>query len=381
MRAKLKFLGHFWVFGPLLWVGTLLICWFFLPTQEIANESIQIAMILATALFACAIAFRCFRRIHGERNIESLLHREVDRSLNSSNGFGDKRVLREGLKHALTLLRSSRSAGGGGASALYDLPWYLVIGMSNAGKTSLLTRSGLSASIASGKASGLDSGTQHCDWYFSPDAVLIDTAGRYLHDDQSASEFAEFLSLLKKQRSKPAVNGLVLVVSLPEIISATNAEREVLAGRLISRIGEYTDCLGVNPPIYLMLSKADQLPGFDAAFVGLNISERQQPLGMTFALSDVRQHGLREVLQKKFQQLLIRVREHVNQQVVSQGGAADVDLLQFPNYFSGLSNVLADFLVPFERSAKGRTPPILRGVYFTSALQTNRQLLLFLKTA
>ncbi|NAT16181.1 hypothetical protein CU663_10330, partial [Pseudomonas syringae pv. actinidifoliorum] len=29
----------------------------------------------------------------------------------------------------------------------------------------------------------------------------------------------------------------------------------------ISRIEEYTDCLDANPPIYLMLTKTDQLPG------------------------------------------------------------------------------------------------------------------------
>ncbi|EGH48310.1 hypothetical protein PSYPI_40839, partial [Pseudomonas syringae pv. pisi str. 1704B] len=54
-------------------------------------------------------------------------------------------MLRDRLKHAIAMLRTDRSAGGGGSSALYDLPWYLVIGMSAAGKTSLLTRSGLSA--------------------------------------------------------------------------------------------------------------------------------------------------------------------------------------------------------------------------------------------
>ncbi|WP_164454466.1 type VI secretion protein IcmF/TssM N-terminal domain-containing protein, partial [Pseudomonas viridiflava] len=106
-------------------------------------------------------------------------------------------------------------------------PWYLVIGMSAAGKTSLLTRSGLSASIAS-SANEHQSGTQHCDWYFSPEAVMIDTAGRYLRDDQSASEFAGFLRMLKKQRSKAAVNGLVLVVSLPELLASSVSERDAL---------------------------------------------------------------------------------------------------------------------------------------------------------
>nr|WP_234709740.1 type VI secretion protein IcmF/TssM N-terminal domain-containing protein [Pseudomonas amygdali] len=282
--------------------------------------------------------------------------------------------MRERLKHAISMLRSSRSAGGGGASALSDLPWYLVIGMSASGKTSLLTRSGLSATIAGAQASGMDSGTQHCDWYFSPDAVLIDTAGRYLRDDQSASEFASFLKLLRKQRAKPAVNGLILVVSLPEIVSATLAEREALAARLVSRIDEYSECLGVNPPLYLMLSKTDLLPGFNQAFEGMDTAQRQQPLGMTFALSDVRTKGLRAVVENKFAHLLESVRHHVDTQLIIGGKTDSAELLQFPNYFAELSTVISDFLDQFERSAQGHTPPIVRGVYFTSALQTDEQL-------
>ncbi|MDB6141983.1 MAG: ImcF-like family protein [Pseudomonas sp.] len=374
MRSKLQFLRNFWVYSPLVCLAALLACWFFLPAWGMTRDEIVAAMILIGAFYLAVIGVINFKRVRAEKNIEGLLHREVDRSQNSANAFGDKQVLRDGLKHAIGLLRTSRSAGGGGATALYDLPWYLVIGMSSAGKTSLLTRSGLSASVASGRSSGLDSGTQHCDWYFSPDAVLIDTAGRYLHDDQSASEFADFLKLLKKQRSKPAVNGLVLVVSLPEIISATAAQRQELAERLISRIGEYTDCLGINPPIYLMLSKTDQLPGFDAAFAGMDLNQRQQPLGMTFALPEVRQLGLQKVLEQKFGRLVSRVREHVDGQTVALGVDADVDLLQFPSYFAGLSSVLTQFLSRFEVLAQGRTPPILRGVYFTSALQTGQRL-------
>ncbi|EGH05199.1 ImcF-like family protein, partial [Pseudomonas amygdali pv. aesculi str. 0893_23] len=295
-------------------------------------------------------------------------------SLGAESEFRDQHVLRERLKHAISMLRSSRSAGGGGASALSDLPWYLVIGMSASGKTSLLTRSGLSATIAGAQASGMDSGTQHCDWYFSPDAVLIDTAGRYLRDDQSASEFASFLKLLRKQRAKPAVNGLILVVSLPEIVSATLAEREALAARLVSRIDEYSECLGVNPPLYLMLSKTDLLPGFNQAFEGMDTAQRQQPLGMTFALSDVRTKGLRAVVENKFAHLLESVRHHVDTQLIIGGKTDSAELLQFPNYFAELSTVISDFLDQFERSAQGHTPPIVRGVYFTSALQTDEQL-------
>ncbi|MCF5392980.1 ImcF-like family protein, partial [Pseudomonas syringae] len=254
MKTLLRLLKSFWFLVPILWLISLAVCWFFAPRISWLQGYTLEAMAIISAFYLLLIVLRQYRRIRTEHNLENLVQIEVDRSLKSTGEFRDQQVLRDRLKHAIAMLRTDRSAGGGGSSALYDLPWYLVIGMSAAGKTSLLTRSGLSASIAS-SANDTESGTQHCDWYFSPEAVMIDTAGRYLRDDQSASEFAAFLRMLKKQRSKAAVNGLVLVVSLPELLAASSAERNEMGARLVTRIEEYTDCLDANPPIYLMLTK------------------------------------------------------------------------------------------------------------------------------
>ena len=373
MKTLLRLLKSFWFVIPVLWLASLAVCWFVAPHVSGLRGYTLEAMAIISAFYLLIIVLRQYKRIRAEHNLENLVQIEVDRSLKSTGEFRDQQVLRERLKHAIAMLRTDRSAGGGGASALSDLPWYLVIGMSGAGKTSLLTRSGLSASIAN-SANDTQSGTQHCDWYFSPEAVMIDTAGRYLRDDQSASEFAAFLKMLKKQRSKAAVNGLVLVVSLPELLAASADERNALAAQLVSRIEEYTDCLDANPPIYLMLSKTDQLPGFSQAFEGLDLNERQQPLGMTFGLSEIRNQGLRPVLDAKLANLHSHIRRHVDAQMIALGADANSALLNFPNYFSELSVVLEQFLQHFADTRHAGSPLLLRGLYFTSALQTDQQL-------
>ncbi|WP_223595988.1 type VI secretion protein IcmF/TssM N-terminal domain-containing protein [Pseudomonas sp. A-R-19] len=373
MKTLLRSLKSFWFLVPVLWLASLAVCWFVAPHVSWLRGYALEAMAIVSAFYLLIIVLRQYKRIRAEHNLENLVQIEVDRSLKSTGEFRDQQVLRERLKHAIAMLRADRSAGGGGSSALYDLPWYLVIGMSAAGKTSLLTRSGLSASIAS-SANDTQSGTQHCDWYFSPEAVMIDTAGRYLRDDPSASEFAAFLRLLKKQRSKAAVNGLVLVVSLPELLACTVAQRNELAAQLVSRIEEYNDCLDANPPIYLMLSKTDQLPGFSQAFEGLDLNERQQPLGMTFGLSEIRNQGLRPVLDAKLANLHSHIRRHVDAQMIALGADANSALLNFPNYFAELSRVLEQFLQHFAEIRRSGAPLLLRGLYFTSALQTDQQL-------
>lgn len=373
MKTLLRLLKSFWFLVPMLWVLSLLACWIAAPRVPRLQDHLPEALILISAFYVLIIVLRQYKRIRAEHNLENLVQREVDRSLKSTGEFRDQQVLRERLKHAIAMLRTDRAAGGGGSSALYDLPWYLVIGMSAAGKTSLLNRSGLSATIAS-SANDSESGTQHCDWYFSPDAVMIDTAGRYLRDEQSASDFSDFLRLLKKQRNKAAVNGLVLVVSLPELLASTTDERNALAAQLVARIEEYVDCLGVNPPIYLMLSKTDQLPGFNQAFEGLDLNERQQPLGMTFGLSEIRNHGLRSVLDTKLANLHGHIRRHVDAQMIALGADANSALLNFPNYFAELAGVLEQFLQHFAPHTHHANPLLLRGLYFTSALQTDQQL-------
>jgi type VI secretion system protein ImpL len=373
MKTLLRLLKSFWFLIPALWVLSLLACWIAAPRVQRLQGHLPEALILISAFYVLIIVLRQYKRIRTEHNLENLVQREVDRSLESTGEFRDQQVLRDRLKHAIAMLRTDRAAGGGGSSALYDLPWYLVIGMSAAGKTSLLSRSGLSASIAS-SANDSESGTQHCDWYFSPEAVMIDTAGRYLRDDQSASDFADFLRLLKKQRNKAAVNGLVLVVSLPELLASTSDERDALATQLVARIEEYADCLGVNPPIYLMLSKTDQLPGFNQAFEGLDLNDRQQPLGMTFGLSEIRNQGLRSVLDTKLANLHGHIRRHVDAQIIALGADASSALLNFPNYFAELAGVLEQFLQHFAPHTHQTNPLLLRGLYFTSALQTDRQL-------
>ncbi|WP_445671933.1 type VI secretion protein IcmF/TssM N-terminal domain-containing protein [Pseudomonas inefficax] len=372
MKTLLRLLKSFWILLPLLWLASLLICWLVAPLVPWLRHHLPEALAIISACYLLVIVLRQYQRIRAEHNLENLLQIEVDRSWNATGEFRDQQVLRERLKHAIAMLRTDRSAGGGGKAALSDLPWYLVVGMSAAGKTSLLTHSGLSASIAT--ANDSESGTQHCDWYFSPEAVMIDTAGRYLRDDQSASEFSAFLRMLRKQRGKAAINGLVLVVSLPELLAANSDERNALAAQLVARVEEYAECLDANPPVYLMLSKTDQLPGFNQVFDGLDLHERQQPLGMTFGLSEIRNNGLHTVLQTRLNNLQQHIRQYVDAQMIALGAEADSTLLNFPQYFAALGAVLEQFLEHFTRGHRGGAPLLLRGLYFTSALQTGQQL-------
>lgn len=364
----LRSLKGFWPLSIVLWLVGLALCVLLLPLVTSERELVFIAMALVTAVWLLVVVLRQYHRIRAERNIENLVELEVHREAAETEP-GDYQVLSERLKHAMAMQRAARSVDGGKAS-LYELPWYLVIGMAASGKTSLLTRSALSATMAGGSNLSAVSGTQHCDWYFSREAVMVDTAGRYLVEDQPASEFADFLKTLRKQRRKPAVNGLVLVVSLPELLQQSRQDAHALAEKLVSRVAEYRGCLGINPPVYLFFSKADLLPGFTRAFEALEGTERQRPWGLTFSLDELRQQGVTSAFQARFPGLVASLRDRVDRRVVEEGTAADSELLRFPDYFAELFGVLSDFLEQFDIHHHAGQAPILRGLYFTSALQS-----------
>lgn len=363
----LRSLKGFWPLSIVLWLAGLALCLLVMPLLIDEREGIFVAMALVTAVWLLAVVLRQYHRIRAERNIENLVELEMHREAAESEP-GDYQILSERLRRAMAMQRATRSVDGGKAS-LYELPWYLVIGMAASGKTSLLTRSSLSATIAGGGNLSTVSGTQHCDWYFGREAVMIDTAGRYLVEDRPASEFADFLKTLRKQRRKPAVNGLVLLVSLPELLEQSRQEAHALAERLVSRVAEYRRCLGVNPPVYLFFSKTDLLPGFTRAFETLDATERQRPWGLTFSLDELRRQGVTQAFQRRFPGLVAALRERVDRRVLEEGEDADSELLRFPDYFAELFGVLSDFLERFDAHHNAAQAPILRGLYFTSALQ------------
>ena len=367
MKKLLEYIKahHFWIGVILLWPAALLLAWWSAGHFGWTREQAWQVMALITAVVLLMIVLRQYRRIRQEKGIESLVQIEVDQR---NTGHADQRELSDRLKHAIALLRSDKSAGGAGGSALTDLPWYLVMGMSASGKTSLLSRSGLAVSMAA-NANEIESGTRHCDWYFSPEAVLVDTAGRYLVDEESAEHFSGFLRNLHKQRRQAAINGLVLVVSLPELLSGPAQDRAALAARMVARIHQYGESLGSNPPIYLMLSKIDLLPGFCDAFDDLDLAARQQPLGMTFSLAELSNRSLRQLMNTKFAGLQTQVRQRVQARMDTLGAAATSELLNLPSYFNELPLVLEQFLEHFEERKPGKGPLLVRGLYFTSALQ------------
>ncbi len=203
------------------------------------------------------------------------------------------------LKEALDLLKKSSARRRWGSGWLYQLPWYMFIGPPGSGKTTALTNSGLNFPLAEqlGKNAvrGVG-GTRSCDWWFTDDAVLIDTAGRYTTQDSEAAvdagAWTGFLKLLKKFRKRQPINGAIVAIGLLRSASP-RARRSGSSTRRRSalRIKELYAELGVRFPIYVLFTKADLIAGFVEFFDDLGREEREQVWGMTFDVAKIDAEG------------------------------------------------------------------------------------------
>ncbi len=159
------------------------------------------------------------------------------------------------------------------------------------GKTTALANSGLQFPLADrfGKTAlrGIG-GTRNCDWWFTNEAVLLDTAGRYTTQEseqvQDAGEWLEFINLLRKYRRRQPINGVIITISISDLLSQSAEASRQQAVNLRQRLSELHEQLGIRFPVYVMVTKADLLKGFRASVCGLRQSPARPDLGLYAAV-------------------------------------------------------------------------------------------------
>src|SRR5579863_8105819 len=274
MRAVLRFLGSRWF---LSFVGVALLSvlvWLFGPFLSFLENWIARAVVIAVMLLIwLGVNFWLDRR--RKKNEAALVEgvTAVQSDPSALASAEEVAALREKLTTALALLK--RASGSRGY--LYEQPWYAIIGPPGAGKTTALLNAGLrfplAAEMGQSAVAGVG-GTRLCEWWFTEDAVLIDTAGRYTTQDSDAAVdragWEGFLDLLKRTRARQPLNGVIVAIGIDEIAAAPREERLAHARAIRRRVKEIGDRLAVRLPVYAVFTKADLLVGFSEFFDDLD---------------------------------------------------------------------------------------------------------------
>ena len=161
-----------WWVGPLIAIG-----------EKRPLDPLWVRVLIVGLLFAILLVRTAFGIWNRKRTNAALVDGMAKGPSSADRELG---VLNERFSQAIEVLKTAPSGAGrsvfGRSQFLYELPWYIFIGAPGSGKTTALLNAGLTFPLAEklGNASvrGVG-GTRNCDWWFTDEAVLIDTAGRY----------------------------------------------------------------------------------------------------------------------------------------------------------------------------------------------------------
>jgi len=285
----------------------------------------------------------------------------------------DLAPLRDRLLQAVRTIKSSKIGQTSGHAALYELPWYIIIGNPAAGKSSAISHSGLQFPLAdetAGAAIRGVGGTRNCDWFFTTEGILLDTAGRYSVHEEDRVEWLGFLDLLKRHRSKAPVNGIIVAASIAELTSTGPDFAITLAKNLRQRVQELTERLEVVAPIYIIFTKADLISGFNDFFADSDEQQRQQVWGATLPYGTDEERDVVALFDEHFDTLHRGLKEMSLAQIAARARDALVPgLLTFPLEFAAIKPTLRTFLATLFEKNPYQYRPVFRGFYFTSALQ------------
>ncbi|WP_293268910.1 type VI secretion system membrane subunit TssM [Neptunomonas sp.] len=285
-------------------------------------------------------------------------------------------LLKERFEEALQVMK--KSSGKKNVAGIYDLPWYIIIGPPGSGKTTALLNSGLRFPLEDkfGKESlrGVG-GTRNCDWWFTEDAVLLDTAGRYTtqdsHKQADSAAWEGFLDLLKKYRRRRPINGAMIAISLSDLLMQNESERMQQIKAIKLRLQELNSRLGVRFPVYVLLTKCDLIAGFMEFFDDLGQEERRQVLGMSFPYEPKGGNASpASLFMNEFDALIERLNKRLlwrmQQERDPQRRAV---LFSFPQQVASLRELLNGFLGDLFSENRYDEPMLLRGFYLTSGTQ------------
>jgi type VI secretion system protein ImpL len=347
-----------WLAGPLVAIGD------YRPLDSYVVR--EILILLIGAVLAGVIGARFYRRRTGTEDIARGISQD-------GKDDSDGPVLKDRMRDALATLKN---ASGGRAGYLYDLPWYVLIGPPGSGKTTALVNSGLKFPLSRGATPAAIAGvggTRYCDWWFTEEAVLIDTAGRYTTQDSDAAadrqSWLGFLDLLKKNRPRQPINGVLVAISLEDLMTLSPAEISAHANAIRSRLLELHERLKVDFPVYALFTKSDLIAGFVEFFGHLDDPARQQVWGATFQTSDKTRNMVGEV-PVEFDALIERLNSEMTDRLQDEPAPPTrVSLFGFPAQIAGLKRSIFDFLNQIFEPTRYHANATLRGFYFTSGTQ------------
>lgn len=234
---------------------------------------------------------------------------------------------------------------------------YLVLGAKASGKTTALQQAQINVLPVSSLVP-INSQQAFCSWYNSDQGIFIEADAEQLLTYPTAwQEYLNFWATHERLAS------IVICVSSETLL---NPQADLSGKQMIPYYWHWLEQLYLNQgkrlSVFLLLTKADKVRGFNEVFQTFNSQQTQQALG--FKLVDVKIKPIAEQIQQWLAKFAV---DGILPKLNSP--AAVQKALAFPQQLAGLKNPLITLLNELLQPNKPQESPLLYGVYLSSASQ------------
>lgn len=264
---------------------------------------------------------------------------------------------------------------------LWQLPWYMVIGPAGSGKTTLLREGFPSDIIYTPEAARGVEQIRYIIPHVGNQAVIFDADG-ILCEQQDADIlhrrlWTHMLDWLAQKRARQPLNGLILTLDLPDLLTADKRRREQLLQVLRGRLQDLRQQLHCQLPVYVVLTRLDLLYGFATLFQSLDKSDRDAILGVTFTRNAHENDDWRTELNAFWETWGEKLNNALPELMLAPGSRSS--LFSFVRQMQGCREPLVSLL---DGLLDGENMDVmLRGVYLTSSLQRGQTDDIFMQSA
>lgn len=312
--------------------------------------------------------YQRYRAIKTARMIEERLREQAAGQIAAGADPDALSDLQKRLDEAMGALKQS----GLGRSALATVPWYIIIGPPGSGKSTALQASGLEFPKTGTGLNGIQGvgGTRNCEWWFTNEGILLDTAGRYTSVEDDRDEWVGFLDMIKATRSRTPINGVIVAISLADIATGSDEELNTHAANIRARLDELCQRLQTVFPVYLLFTKCDLLTGFVDFFGDMGRGEREEVWGFTFPFQSMKADRYQQVFRRELGELYGRLtKRRLGLLTTERPPEKQQQVYSFPLQLAAVEEQLTSFIGKVFRENPYQESAILRGFYFSSGTQ------------
>ncbi|MGB1110406.1 MAG: type VI secretion protein IcmF/TssM N-terminal domain-containing protein, partial [Gammaproteobacteria bacterium] len=337
------------------------------------EDGVRIIVILFLAWLAFLLLRKLYIRYRAKQRVKGLINEEaaegggnrglLARVFGTGYGPGD---FRSRFKDIVKVLKNSKLRTKG--DPVYVMPWYLVLGGRDTGKSCLVKEARLPGPSLNEPA--LDSGGESFDWTLHNTGVLVDVPGRFVIDPgqyERQSWKGLFESLLQYRRKEP-INGVVVTVSIDRLRGADELALAEEGRKVRERLDEIMGALSINIPVYLVVTKCDQLAGY-SDWVKIMPEERLDDAMGVAGNADVATGRMQAAtfISSAVEQVAERLKDLM---LAVMNKASDSNrMLLLPAELESISSALMQFAGSAFQTNPYQESPMLRGLYFVGRFE------------